>query len=58
MRNTLGQITPLRRGALSHPPSPHTELTGKVKAAVIVRLLLAEGASCRCLRFPNTCNRR
>lgn len=44
MRTTQGQINPLRR--LSHAPAVNQgqpALNGRVKAAVIVRLLLAEG---------------
>jgi flagellar motor switch protein FliG len=45
VRNTLGQITPVRRqGALRPAPDAAQALNGRVKAAVIVRLLLAEGA--------------
>jgi flagellar motor switch protein FliG len=45
MPNTIGQIMPVRRGMSPTPAEPGTELTGKVKAAVIVRLLLAEGTT-------------
>ncbi|PZR00971.1 MAG: flagellar motor switch protein FliG [Cereibacter sphaeroides] len=46
MRNTLGQITPLRRIAEPVPQSdPAPVMDGRAKAAVIVRLLLAEGGS-------------
>ncbi len=43
MRNTIGQIMPLRRGVHPRPAESHAILNGRVKAAVIVRLLLAEG---------------
>ena len=45
MRNTLGQITPIRR--LPQPArtgDTPSAMNGRVKAAVIVRLLLAEGS--------------
>lgn len=45
MRNTLGQITPIRRPVPARPAADTPPaLNGRVKAAVIVRLLLAEGA--------------
>ena len=45
LRNPLGQSTPLRRqAALRTLPDGVQPLNGRVKAAVIVRLLLAEGA--------------
>jgi flagellar motor switch protein FliG len=44
MRKSLGQITPLHPGTVPAVPETQQELTGKVKAAVIVRLLLAEGS--------------
>jgi flagellar motor switch protein FliG len=44
MRNTLGQITPHRGAQLQAAPGQPLVMTGRVKAAVIVRLLLAEGA--------------
>ena len=45
MRTTLGQLT-THRGAEPQPaPGQPLAMTGRVKAAVIVRLLLAEGAS-------------
>lgn len=43
MRNTIGQIMPLRRGGHQRPAESPAALNGRVKAAVIVRLLLAEG---------------
>ncbi len=45
MRNTLGQITPVRRVSHAPVPTQPQPLKGRVKAAVIVRLLLAEGGS-------------
>ena len=44
MRNTLGQITPHRMAQLQAAPGQPLAMTGRVKAAVIVRLLLAEGS--------------
>jgi flagellar motor switch protein FliG len=44
MRNTLGQITPHRSAQLQAAPGQPLVMTGRVKAAVIVRLLLAEGS--------------
>jgi len=43
MRNTLGQITPHRIAAVQTASGTPPVMTGRVKAAVIVRLLLAEG---------------
>jgi len=45
MRNTLGQLTTHRLAEPPQAPGQPLAMTGRVKAAVIVRLLLAEGAS-------------
>jgi flagellar motor switch protein FliG len=44
MRNTLGQLTTHRLAEPQQAPGQPLAMTGRVKAAVIVRLLLAEGA--------------
>ena len=44
MRKTLGNITPDRIAQLQTVPGQPLAMTGRVKAAVIVRLLLAEGS--------------
>ncbi len=44
MRNAIGQITPIRRLSIAPQPAPPQPMNGRVKAAVIVRLLLAEGS--------------
>jgi len=44
MRNTLGQLTTHRLAEPQQVPGQPLAMTGRVKAAVIVRLLLAEGA--------------
>jgi len=44
MRKTLGHITPHRIAQMQAVPGQPLVMTGRVKAAVIVRLLLAEGS--------------
>ena len=44
MRKTIGKITPQRIAQLQTGPGQPLAMTGRVKAAVIVRLLLAEGS--------------